>query len=100
MRSSITRVADRPRSAMAAFASRSIRTAAADAPSELDVLALDDALSRLSALDARQGRVVELRFFAGLDIQETAEVLDVSPATVKRDWVIAKAWLYRALQLG
>jgi RNA polymerase sigma-70 factor (ECF subfamily) len=63
----------------------------------VDVLALDDALSRLAALDERRARVVELRFFAGLDIPETARVLGTSVATVKRDWVVAKAWLYREL---
>ena len=66
-------------------------------PASVDVLALDHALEALSALDARQGRVVELRFFAGLSIEETAEVLGVSTATVEREWVLAKAWLYRRL---
>jgi RNA polymerase sigma factor (TIGR02999 family) len=63
----------------------------------LDLLALDEALSRLAAIDAQQGRVVELRFFGGLTIEETAEVLDISPATVKRDWTMAKAWLHREI---
>lgn len=54
-------------------------------------------MARLEALDPRQSRVVELRFFAGLDIQETATVLDVSPATVKRDWTFARAFLSREL---
>jgi RNA polymerase sigma factor (TIGR02999 family) len=63
----------------------------------LDLLALDDALARLATLDARQARVVELRFFGGLDIDQTAEALGVSPATVKRDWTFAKAWLQREL---
>ncbi len=58
---------------------------------------LDEALTALAALDARQARVVELRFFAGLSIEETGEVLDISPATVKREWTMAKAWLRRAL---
>ena len=66
-------------------------------PPSVDVLALDQALDALSALDARQGRVVELRFFAGLDIDEAAEALGVSAATVERDWSMAKAWLYRRL---
>src|ERR671936_434965 len=61
----------------------------------LDLIALDDALARLAALDERQSRIVELRFFGGLDIAQTAEVLGISPATVKRDWLLAKAWLYR-----
>lgn len=65
---------------------------------DVDVLALDVALEKLSALDARQGRLVELRFFAGLSIEETAVVLDLSPATVKREWVTARAWLKRELK--
>ena len=64
---------------------------------DLDLVALDDALESLSKVDPQQGRVVELRFFAGLSIEETAEVLRISPATVKRDWVSAKAWLYREM---
>jgi RNA polymerase sigma-70 factor (ECF subfamily) len=60
----------------------------------VDVIALDEALDALSALDARLCRVVELRFFAGLTIDETAAALDVSRATVERDWAAAKAWLY------
>jgi len=66
-------------------------------PPSVDVLALDQALEALSALDARQGGVVELRFFAGLDIDEAAEALGISPATVEREWALAKAWLYRRL---
>lgn len=65
--------------------------------SEIDLVSLDDALGRLSALDPQQGRIVELRFFAGLSIEETAEVVGVSPATVKREWTMAKAWLYQNL---
>jgi RNA polymerase sigma factor (TIGR02999 family) len=64
---------------------------------DVDVLALEDALVRLDALAPRQARVVELRFFGGLDIDETASVLDLSPATVKRDWTFARAFLLRAL---
>jgi len=63
----------------------------------LDLLALEDALLQLEAADPRQARVVELRFFGGLDIPETAEALGVSPATVKRDWAFARAFLLRAL---
>ena len=63
----------------------------------LDLVALDDALEALARIDPQQSRVVELRFFAGLSIEETAEVLRISPATVKRDWTAAKAWLYRDL---
>jgi RNA polymerase sigma-70 factor, ECF subfamily len=68
----------------------------ADERSE-DVLALDEALQRLEAIDARHGRVVECLFFGGLSIAETAEALEVSPATVKRDWNMARAWLNREL---
>lgn len=63
----------------------------------LDVLALDSALVELSKLDEQQGKVVELRFFAGLSIEETAEALSISVATVKREWAMAKAWLARAM---
>jgi RNA polymerase sigma factor (TIGR02999 family) len=70
---------------------------AAAGPRDVDLVALDEALEGLARLDAQQSRVVELRFFAGLTIEETAEVLRVSPATVKRDWTTAKAWLYRDL---
>ena len=66
-------------------------------PPSVDVLALDQALEALSAIDARQGSVVELRFFAGLDIDETAEALAISTATVEREWALAKAWLHRRL---
>jgi RNA polymerase sigma factor (TIGR02999 family) len=65
-----------------------------------DVVALDEALTALAALDPQHSRLVELRFFGGLTIEETAEVLGVSPATVKRDWSMAKAWLYRELRTG
>ena len=61
------------------------------------LLALDEALRRLERLDPRQARVVECRFFAGLDVVETAEALGISPATVKRDWMMARAWLHREL---
>ena len=64
----------------------------------VDVLALDGALTRLGGLDPQQARVVELRFFGGLDVEETAEVLSISTATVKRDWRTAKAWLYHELE--
>ncbi len=65
---------------------------------DVDLVALDGALDDLAKLSPRQGRVVELRFFAGLTIDETAEVLDVSPATVKIDWRMARAWLFRHLR--
>ena len=66
----------------------------------LDVLALDQALTDLTALDDRLGRVVELRFFAGLSIAETSDALEVSTATVERDWTVAKAWLLQRLSAG
>jgi RNA polymerase sigma factor (TIGR02999 family) len=67
---------------------------------DLDLLALDRALNGLAKLDARQSKVVELRFFAGLSIEDTSEVLGLSPATVKRDWITARAWLYHEMSSG
>jgi RNA polymerase sigma factor (TIGR02999 family) len=64
---------------------------------EVDLLALDEALSRLAALDAQKGRIIELRFFAGLTVEETAIVLGVAPITVKREWSRARAWLLHEL---
>jgi len=61
----------------------------------LDIVALDEALERLAEIDEQQSRIVELRFFSGLTVEETAEVLSISTATVKRDWSMAKAWLHR-----
>ena len=61
---------------------------------DIDLLALDEALTRLAAIDPQQARVVELRFFGGLTLDETAEVLHISPATVGREWRMAKAWLF------
>ena len=72
-----------------------------DAPAErpdVELIALEDALDRLTALDARKARVVELKFFGGLSTQEIAEVLQVSPATVEREWSFARAWLYDAIE--
>lgn len=69
-----------------------------DDPRVSDVLAIDEALTRLAALDPDQERIVELRFFAGLTVEETAHVLGRSPRTVKREWQLAKAWLFRELQ--
>lgn len=63
----------------------------------VNLIALDDALSALAAIDPQQSRIVELRFFGGLTVEETAEVLGVSPATVKREWSMAKAWLHREI---
>ena len=71
---------------------------AAAADNGVDMVALDTALERLAALDASQARIVELRFFGGLSIEETAEAMDISPATVKRHWALARAWLARELQ--
>jgi RNA polymerase sigma-70 factor (ECF subfamily) len=65
-----------------------------------DVLALDEALERLTVLNARQSQVVELRYFGGLSDEEVAEVLGVSPRTVRHDWSVARAWLYRELSRG
>lgn len=62
-----------------------------------DLMALDDALNDLATIAPQQSRVVELRFFGGLSIEETAEVLSISPATVKREWAMAKAWLHREI---
>jgi RNA polymerase sigma factor (TIGR02999 family) len=67
---------------------------------DVDLVALDDALTALARLDARKVQVVEMRFFGGLSVDEAAEVLGVSPVTVKRDWRAAKAWLYRELAGG
>jgi RNA polymerase sigma factor (TIGR02999 family) len=69
----------------------------AGSPPEVDVLELETALEKLAALDPRQSRLVELRFFGGLSVEETATVLGVAPITVKRDWALARAWLYREL---
>ena len=67
---------------------------------DFDLLALDEALNRLAAKEEQLAKVVELRFFSGLDVVETAEVLGVSESTVKRDWQIAKAWLHRELTMS
>jgi RNA polymerase sigma factor (TIGR02999 family) len=65
--------------------------------SALDLATLDEALTRLATLDPRQARIVELRFFGGLSVEETADALGISPATVKRHWAVARAWLAREL---
>ena len=67
---------------------------------DVDLIALDDALTNLAKLDERQCRLVELRFFAGMSIDETSQALGVSPATVKRDWVTARLWLIREMNSG
>jgi RNA polymerase sigma factor (TIGR02999 family) len=64
---------------------------------DIDILALDEALTRLAASDADLAKIVELRYFGGLTVEETAEAVGVSPATVKRQWALARAWLKRAL---
>ena len=69
----------------------------AGVPPNVDILDLETALQRLADLDPRQSRLVELRFFGGLSVDETAAVLGVAPITVKRDWALARAWLYREL---
>ncbi len=64
---------------------------------EIDLIALDDALIKLAQLDPQQSRIVELRYFGGLTIEEAAEVLHISPATIKREWALAKSWLFREI---
>ena len=66
----------------------------------VDVIALDAALERLAAFDAQQAKIVELRYFGGMTVEETAEALEISPATVKRHWTIARAWLRKELGEG
>jgi RNA polymerase sigma factor (TIGR02999 family) len=67
------------------------------APEDIDLVVLDDALSRLTALDSRQGQIVELRFFGGLSVEETAAVVGVSERTIKREWQTSRAWLRREI---
>jgi DNA-directed RNA polymerase specialized sigma24 family protein len=67
---------------------------------QIDLVALDDALNQLSAMDARQSQIVDLRFIAGLSIDDTSSVLGVSPATVKREWSTARMWLQRESRRG
>jgi len=74
-----------------------VQSEAVTAARGIDLIAVDDALGKLSTLDPEQGRIVELRFFGGLTVEETATALDVSPATVNRKWVSARAWLHREL---
>jgi RNA polymerase sigma factor (TIGR02999 family) len=70
---------------------------AASRGKDVDVVALDDALNTLAKIDPRQSRVVELRFFAGLSLQEISEAMEIAPATVQRDWTAARAWLHREI---
>ena len=76
------------------------RSRAVGGPPLVDLIALDEALETLATLDARKVRVIELRFFAGLTVEETADVLEVSPDTVARDWRMARTWLLRQLDTG
>jgi RNA polymerase sigma factor (sigma-70 family) len=69
-----------------------------ESPAGIDILALDEALTRLATFDAEQARIVELRYFGGLTVEETADVVGTSPATVKRHWAMARAWLKQALE--
>ena len=73
---------------------------AAPQETEIDLVVLNDALTTLSQVDPQQSRIVELRYFGGLTIDETAEVIGVSPATIKREWNMAKAWLFREVSRG
>jgi RNA polymerase sigma factor (TIGR02999 family) len=67
---------------------------------DVNLLALDEALKALAEIDPQQSRIIELRYFGGLTIEETAEVMKLSPATIKRDWTMARAWLHQALRGG
>jgi RNA polymerase sigma factor (TIGR02999 family) len=73
-------------------------TQPASGPDEVDLLALDDALTQLAQMDPELARLVELRYFGGMTVEETAQALNVSPATVKRQWITARAWLRRAIE--
>jgi RNA polymerase sigma factor (TIGR02999 family) len=66
----------------------------------LDLIALDDAMKQLATLDPRQSKIVELRFFGGLSIEEAAEAVEISPATAKREWATARVWLHRTMKIG
>ena len=71
-----------------------------DGETDDDVTAIDEALTRLAVLDERQARIVEMRYFGGLTIEETAQAMEISDATVKREWTLARAWLRRELSRG
>jgi RNA polymerase sigma-70 factor, ECF subfamily len=75
-------------------------TTAASTEAAVDILALDEALKGLAALDPRKSQLIELRFFGGLSIEGTAEVMGISPTTVQREWRVARSWLYRAITDG
>jgi len=89
-----TRAAEEIEAAQAAIAADAIRSAQSE---QIDLVAVDVALTELSNMDPQQGRIVELRYFGGLTIEETAEVLGSSTATIKREWALARAWLSREL---
>ncbi len=74
--------------------------AGAEESVNLDLIGLDTAMKRLASLDARQSRLVELRFFGGLSIEEAARIVDISPATAKREWATARVWLHHAMESG
>ena len=93
------RASERGRGAVAIGLSEAAGAAAPTSPSGVEVLALDEALDTLSSVDVRQGRILELRFFAGLDIPETANALGISTATVEREWAMATAWLHQRLSI-
>jgi RNA polymerase sigma factor (TIGR02999 family) len=76
---------------------RGVSSGRSENPGGVDVLALDGALDKLAALDPQQAKIVELRYFGGLTVEEAAEALDISPATVKRHWTVARAWLKKEL---
>ena len=73
---------------------------ATEQKNRVDILALNEALDRLGQIDPQQARIVELKFFSGFNNEETANILDISPSSVKRDWRAAKAWLYHEISLG
>lgn len=77
-----------------------VTTAGSKGEQDLEMLALDRALDNLAKLDSQQAEIVELRFFGGRSIEESAEILGLSPATIKREWTAARAWLYRAISKG
>jgi RNA polymerase sigma factor (TIGR02999 family) len=94
---------DRARRRHAAKRDGGVRLALEDAaelgqPGEIDVVALDRALDKLGEIDPQQSRIVELRYFGGLSVNETGAVIGISPATVKREWAMARAWLFRELK--
>jgi len=79
---------------------RTLDDAIIAAPDGPDLLAIDEALARLATIDERKSRIVELRFFGGLTVEETGEAMTLSPATVKREWTLARAWLFREMSDG